>query len=243
MNLLVPYDCPTSALNYRLTLHSNIITLCNALVIVMPSATATFFRELSPDLFPVIIGHLPLVYRPSALLSLALTCHHLHNVVFPRLVYADVRLVGEDQGLSTLNALIAKAELVTEEDIQKRGNPSPSHCIHNLCLDFLIKTQDLIPSHSINRLQKLIDIGGLRHLSTLTLQITGNWVGTSTNHPMDGFLNLPSSFGRSLKTNCPNLKAIHLSYFSRELEKERIEPDIFASEVNITFLHIISRLT
>ncbi|KAF8963429.1 hypothetical protein BDZ97DRAFT_1919861 [Flammula alnicola] len=172
----------------------------------MPSASATSFSELFPELFPVIIGHLPL------------------------LMYGHVRLVGEDQALSTLNALIAKAEIVTEEDIQKQGNPSPSHCIRHLCIDSSIKTPIRTPGHSLNALQKLIDVDGLRHLSALTLQVIREWDGTEGNNPTDDFLKLPSSFDTSLKTKCPNLKAVHLSYFSQEFGKEWIEPEIFSIE-------------
>ncbi|KAF8963403.1 hypothetical protein BDZ97DRAFT_1661726 [Flammula alnicola] len=189
----------------------------------MSSASATSFSELFPELFPVIIGHLPLVYRPSTLLSLALTCHRLHDIVFPQLVYGHVRLVGEDQAISTLNALIAKAEL--------QGNPSPSHCIRHLCIDSSIKTPIRTPGYSVNALQKLIDVDGLRHLSALTLQVFGYWDGTEGNNPTDDFLKLPSSFGTSLKTKCPNLKTLHLSYFSQEFGKEWIEPEIFSFEL------------
>lgn len=128
--------------------------------VIMSISFTMSFSELSPELFPVIIGHLPLVYRPSTLLSLALTCHHVHDVVFPELVYDSVQLVREDQALTTLNMLITKAEVVTEEDIHNQGNPSPSHCIHHMCLDSSIKTPIDTPN-SLGALQKLIDVDGL----------------------------------------------------------------------------------
>jgi len=78
----------------------------------------------------------PSYYRSSSAclpsFDLTLTCHSLHEVVIPHLLYKDVRLVGEDQALPTLNTLIAKVKLVNEEVIQKKGNPSPSHYIHHL---------------------------------------------------------------------------------------------------------------
>ncbi|KAF8954053.1 hypothetical protein BDZ97DRAFT_1928947 [Flammula alnicola] len=203
----------------------------------MSSASATSFSELFPELFPIIIGHLPLVYRPSTLLSLALTCHRLHDIVFPRLVYGHVRLVGEDQAVSTLNALIAKAELVTKEDIQKQGNPSPSHCIRHLCIDSSIKLPICTSGHSLNALQKLIDVDGLRHLSALTLQVFGKWDWSKGDLPIDDFLKLPPSFGTCLKTKCPNLKTVRLSYFSQEFGKEWIEPEIFSLE-SLTSIHL-----
>ena len=140
----------------------------------------------------MIIEHLPVVYRPSILRSLALTCHRIHDVVFPELTYDSVWLVGEDQALTTLNMLTARAELVTAQDIQKQGNPSPSHCIHHICLDSSIKTPTHVPN-SLDALQKLIDVDGLRHLSSLTLRVDPT-----------GHLKLPSSFFTSLETKCPN---------------------------------------
>lgn len=208
----------------------------------MFASSVASFSELSPELFPVIIEQLPLVYRPSTLLSLALTCHRMHHIVFPELVYDSVRLVGEDQALTTLNMLIAKAELVTEQDIQKQGNPSPSHCIHNLCLDSSIKTPTRVPN-SLGALHKLIDVDGLRHLSSLTLQVVGEWDGTEGNDPMGHLLKLPSSFFTSLETKCPNLKRVRLSHFSQEFQKEWIEPHIFSIKVHATALCASSILT
>ena len=199
------------------------------------------FSKLSPELFPVIIEHLPLVYRPSTLRSLALTCHRIHDVVFPELTYDTVWLVGEDQALTTLKMLIARAELVTAQDIQKQGNPSPSHCIHRICLNSSITTPTHVPN-SLGALQKLIDVDGLRHLSSLTLQVVGVWDGTG-NGPTERLLKLPSSFFTSLETKCPNLKGVQLSNFSQEFGKEWIEPRIFSIKVNVTVLCANSTLT
>lgn len=205
----------------------------------MSSAPAIPFIELSPELYPVIIKQLPLLCRPSTLLSLALTCHRLHDIICPQLLYNDVRLVGEAQALPTLNALITKAELVTEEDIQKQGNPSLSHSIHHLCIESSIITPIRSP-YSINALQKLISLDGLRNLTALTLHIFGQLEldGTEGSDPSDDYLQLPSSFCADLKTKCPNLKAINLSYFTQVFENEWIEPDIFSVKVgDMIFTH------
>jgi len=199
----------------------------------MSTSLAASFSELPPELFPVIIGHLPLVYRPSILRSLALTCHRIHDVVFPELTYDTVWLVGEDQALTTLNMLIARAELVTAQDIQKQGNPSPSHCIHHLYLDSSIKTPTREVPNSLDALQKLIDVDGLRHLTSLTLHVNRRWDGTEGDDPTALFLKLPSSFFTSLETKCPNLKGIRLSDFLQEFRKEWIEPHIFSIKVDV----------
>jgi len=203
--------------------------------VIMSASSAASFSELSPELFPVIIEHLPLVYRPSILRSLALTCHRIHDIVFPELTYDTVWLIGEDQALTTLNMLIARAELVTAQDIQKQGNPSPSHCIHHICLESSIKTPIRVPN-SLGALQKLIAVDGLRHLSSLTVQVVCEWDGTEGNDPTGHLLKLPSSFFTSLKTKCPNLKRVQLSDFLQEFRKEWIEPHIFSIKVNVTIL-------
>ena len=200
------------------------------------SASATSFSDLFPELFLIISAHLPLVYRSSTLLSLALTCRCLHEVVIPHLLYNDVRLVGEDQALPTLNTLIAKAQLVNEEDIQKKENPSPSLFIHRLCIESSINTPIRTPDHSINALQKLVDVDGLRQLSDLTLHISEKWDGTSDTIG-DIYPTLPSSFFISLRTKCPNLKSIYLSGFAQGFENEWIEPELLSSDVRNTPMH------
>ena len=202
----------------------------------MASAT-TSFSELYPELFPVISAHLPLIYRPSTLLSLALTCHRLHEIVVPHLLYNDVRLVGEDQALPTLTMLIAKAESVDEADIQTKGNPSPSHCIHRLCIDSTISIPIIHhQNHSINVLQKLIDLDGLRHLSDLTLHIDLELDGTSEENEIDDndiYIILHSLFLTSLRTKCPDLKSVHFTDLSQKLENEWIESGLFSIEVKL----------
>jgi len=144
-----------------------------------------------------------------------------------------LRLVGEDQALTTLNMLIARAELVTAQDIQKQGNPSLSHCIHHICLDSSITTPNHTSS-SLGALQKLIEVDGLWHLSSLTLQVDCEWDGTEGDDPMGHLLKLPLSFFTSLKTKCPNLKSVRFSDFSQEFGKEWIEPHVFSIKVNFT---------
>jgi hypothetical protein len=111
--------------------------------------------------------------------------------------------VGEEQALRTLNTLIAKAALVNEEDIQKKGNPSLSHCIHHLCIDTIEFLMTPIRSfHQCTPETHRYD-DGLRHLSDLTLHTTGNI------HP--------TTFLESLRNKCPHLKNVYLTDFFRNL--------------------------
>ena len=188
--------------------------------------------ELPFELFLVISAHLPLPYRPSTLLSLALTCHRLYEVVIPYILYNAVRVVGEERALRTLNALTAKAASVNEEDIQKKGNPSPSHCIHHLCIESSVATPIRSPDHSINALQKLIDVDGLRHLSDLTIHIDAAWDRTSMTNSIDIYLTLPSLFLESLRKKCPHLKNVYLSPdIAQEFENKWIERELFSIKV------------
>lgn len=197
----------------------------------MSTSSGPSFVELSPELFPVIVEHVPLVYRPETLLALALTCHRIHEIVFPELVYDSVRLVGEDQALTILDDLISKAELVSQEDIQKRGNPSLSHCIHHLCLDSSIGTP-IRSRSSLDALRKLLEVNGLWHLMSLRLRVDANWDGTEDDDSA-GFITLPSSFFISLGKRCPHLQRTHISDVSQTFQREWIEPHIFSLEVSI----------
>jgi hypothetical protein len=139
--------------------------------------------------------------------------------------------VAED-AISTLIALIVKADL---GDIQKQGNPSL--CIRHLCMQSSIKTPLRPLDISINALKQLISMGGLRNLSTLTLQIPGCWDETG---PEEGnfYIQIPPLFYTDLKKKCPNLKAINLSYLTI-YKDEWIEPDIFSIKVYImVFVHV-----
>ncbi|KIM36808.1 hypothetical protein M413DRAFT_31425 [Hebeloma cylindrosporum] len=206
----------------------------------MSASSAASFHELPPELFPVIVEHLPLVYRPPTLRSLALTCHRIHDIVFPQLVYSTVRLVGEDQASTTLNTLIASAELVTAQNIPNNGNPSLSHCIRHLCLESSIKTPIRGPN-SLDALQKLMDVGGLQYLSSLTLQVHPEWDGTHGEDESGPYVKLPSSFLTSLEGKCPNLKRVQFSDFPQQFGKEWIEPHIFSIK-RLTSIRIESHL-
>ena len=124
----------------------------------MGPSSATHISELPFELFHVISSHFPLAYRPSTLLSLALTCNRLYEVVVPYLLYNAVRVQGEEQASRTLNMLTAKAAPLSEEDIQKKRNSSPSHCIHHLCINTSITIPILTSDHSINAVRMPLGI-------------------------------------------------------------------------------------
>jgi hypothetical protein len=202
-----------------------------------------YFNDLFPELFLVISNHLPLAYRPQTLLSLALTCRHIREIVIPHLLYRDVRLVN-NQALHALKIWNAKAQAVTEEDIQKNGNPSPSHFIHHLCIDAALATPlaTKSPDHCLDALHRLIDVNGLRNLTSLTLHIRSRWDGLELEDFTDAFLIMPSSFWQSLKSKCPNLKHIHMTDMSQKLGDEWIERELFSSKVSGLSWHYLSHV-
>ena len=204
----------------------------------MGPSSATPIHELPLDLFPVISSHLPLIYRPSTLLSLALTCHRLYEIVVPQLLYNAVRVEDEEeeQALQTLNMLIAKAEpTMIEEDssIQKKleRNPSPSHYIHHLFIDTEItEIPNPTSDHPISALQKLIDMDGLPHLSNLTLHINGEYhVDAGTTKWCH--LTLTSLLQMESLKKCPHLKSIDLCDFTYEFYKTWTEHELFSNKV------------
>jgi hypothetical protein len=198
---------------------------------VMGPASATPISELPFELFLVISSHLPLAYRPSTLLSLALTCHRFYEVVVPYLLYNAVRVEGEEQALRTLNTLTAKAAPMIEEDIQKKRNPSLSHCIHHLFINTSISTLPIPTSdHSISALQKLIYMDGLPHLSDLTLHIGGEW-DTTLLTDINIYLTLSSLFLVESLKKCPNLRKVHLTDFTHQFEKKWMEHELFSNKV------------
>jgi hypothetical protein len=139
----------------------------------MPSVN---FNQLYPELFPVISSHLPLAYHPLALLALAFTCHQIHEIVVPNLLYTSVCLV-DILAASALNALNAQAQTITDKDIQKKANLFPSHYIQHLCINAPTKAPVSTTDNLINTLHKLIDVGRLWNLSSLMLHIINDWDG------------------------------------------------------------------
>jgi hypothetical protein len=204
----------------------------------MLSSLVAPFNDLAPELISEISRHLPLVYCPSTILSLALTCHRTHDIVAPFLLYNNVHLM-DDQAFPTLEMLNAKAEIVTEEDILIKGNPSPSHCIHHLAIDSSISIPvSTTHDHWFSLLHKLIDMDGLRNLLSLTLHIESDQTGMDEMdffYSAEAYFAISPSFWRSLKFKCPNLKNIHMTGISQQFGDEWIDRELFAFNVSALF--------
>ena len=203
------------------------------------STPAMSFKNLFPELFPVITNHLPLAHRPTTLLSLALTCHQIYRVIVPYLLYRDVRLAG-DQSVSALTALNAKAQSVTKREA------SPSHCIRHLCINSVSKFGVFSPNSVLDILQNLIDADGLPNLSSLTLHISSDWNGiVQLENIIDAYLIIPSQFWQSLKSKCPNLKNINMTEISQTVGDEWIERELLslkASQLSYGHLSIFANV-
>ncbi|KAG6835358.1 hypothetical protein H0H93_002193 [Arthromyces matolae] len=177
----------------------------------MSKATPVTLNDVFPELFPVIFTHVPLPNRVPTLLSLALTSHHLHNVIIPHVLYNDVRLVGEDQALPVLKRFLEAVKDASRNN--NEGTIIPTQCVHHLCIDSM---QIGVPDTSLTQLQNLIDIDALTNLVSLTLHIEG-----------DDSAPLPKTFWSSLKEHCPNLKGIHLTGIPPDDNTEWIQSEIF----------------
>jgi hypothetical protein len=163
--------------------------------------TPTNITSLAPELFLLVSRHIPRLYRPASLLTLALTCRRLHEVVIPRLLYHDVRLEGDATwALSFLEPLRAAAELTSEKDVQL-GNIPLSHHIHSLCIrnyEYCTEFAQIV----LYELRLLIQCGGLRNLQSFTIHLRGDL------HSWDG---IDRPFWRTAKAQCPRLTEVHLS--------------------------------
>ena len=144
--------------------------------------------DLPVELVSDISAYLPLIYRPATLLSLALTCRSLYSVVFPRILYRDVRLTGERQAISFLKSSISG--LQTSD-----GTNQPlSQYIKNLCIESLDERLEDEPKHSIAVLEELLSLEGLPNLMSLTLHFEddSDKEGEESNYSL--FMNLMHGF-------------------------------------------------
>ena len=140
-----------------------------------------------------IPNQLPIVCRPAALISLALTCRSLHDLIIPRTLYRVVWLEGEQRALyflSRFNAQLSKG-------------PQLSRHIHYLCIvSELSENVRNGPTNVLQELRVLISAGGLRNLIAFTLHLEAGWGAL-------GELN--RSFWDALAKNCSMITRVHLT--------------------------------
>jgi hypothetical protein len=171
---------------------------------------------LLPEIFPIILSHLPLCTQPSTLLALALTCRRLNNIIVPRLLYQHVRLRGQKRAIEVLRMLAA-------EQVQNMpaGQPALGHHIHRLFIlaglsdgarvSPLEVDSNMTTVNAITYLRALIDLRGLPNLISLTFHARPRPWYEDGFQPLLDPRRLDISFWRSLEKQCPRLTELSVT--------------------------------
>ncbi|KAF8877825.1 hypothetical protein CPB84DRAFT_1794588, partial [Gymnopilus junonius] len=151
------------------------------------------FVNISPELYPIIVDHLPLYATSSTLLALALTNHHISEIVLP-LLYSRLRL-SDDR---TFGHVVRELHVICK--------PSLSHNIQN----------PGSPGAVIRRVEEVILSGCLPFLHTLELTIV--WGRYYDSGSTLGCGSLTKAFSARLKQSCPRLRCLILRNFGEYCE-------------------------
>ncbi|KDR74507.1 hypothetical protein GALMADRAFT_141537 [Galerina marginata CBS 339.88] len=152
------------------------------------------FRKLLPELFPVVAGHLPLYATPATLLSLALTNHDIHNIVYP-LLCSRVILRNEDDALNFLQMILIDGHLGTA--IRE---------LHIMSGLSKATRSGERPFDVVKVVEMVITRGSLPHIHTFSLHLLATWVWD--NDYVSGHGKLSARFWRELPSKCPRLRGI-----------------------------------
>ena len=175
---------------------------------------AVSLDSLPPELVHEIPAHLPNLHRPSVLLSLALTCRFLYDIIIPNLLYQAVWLEGEARAMGVLSGFNAR--------LGQNSYHRISHHVRYLAIksDINRATQDELPTNSFRGLRTLINAGGLPKLVSLSLHFGKRWFWD----PSDlGIIRkcgeLDHSFWGALRDKCPSLTHVRLTGVIQDSEE------------------------
>jgi hypothetical protein len=160
-------------------------------------------KAIPPEIVAEIQSYLPIVYRPAALMSLALTCRSLCGVIIPGMLYNAVWLEGEGRALPILSRF----------NTQLSQGPQLSRYIRYLSIvSELSKKVREGPTNVLRELRALISAGGLRNLVAFTLHLEDGWFwANDRGHALQGFGELDRPFWEALAKNCPLITRVHLT--------------------------------
>ncbi|KAG6823170.1 hypothetical protein H0H92_011175, partial [Tricholoma furcatifolium] len=149
--------------------------------------------RLLPELFPLILYHIPVSSRIPTSLSVSLTCRLLYNVIIPNVLYHDVRLIEDDRAHCLLERLIDLAD-PSEDNSQGGGNFTliPYQCIRHFSIEI-----SKLEAPLTGILQRLLDSEKLTNLVSFALRFLAEAI-------------LPATLWQSIKEHCPNLKEVAL---------------------------------
>lgn len=166
-------------------------------------------NELNPDIYPIIVAHLPLYIAPSTLLALSLTNRHISSIAVP-LLYS--RLILRNKADATLM-------------MQKlMDNPSFGRFVRELH----------IMSNVIDKVEGVILNGYLPFIHTLNLHLITGWYHDDNNYnSVYGFGRLGKQFLIKLKEKCPRVRSIILTGFRDDPEDPWFE-DSGVMEVSVS---------
>lgn len=160
---------------------------------------------LSPELFPLISDHLPRTYRSASLLTLAMACRRLRDVIIPHVLYREVWIEGETPSFEFFERLREEAALANGQDLgEEEGGCMPrSHHIHFLSLSL---DSDVTPGgqhYALREALLLVQCGGLLNLESLNIRLSRD---QQDQDPMLG-----QEFWSAVRNQCPRLRAARLT--------------------------------
>jgi hypothetical protein len=174
--------------------------------------TTSQLNHLLPEIYPIIAAHLPLYATPPTLLALALTNHHISQIVFP-LLYSRLVLKTETHAILVLQKIA---------DNPRFGRVIRElHIMSDLSVDTRKKHRH---SDVMKRLENVISMGHLPFIYTLGLHLMYGWYyyyNTSGHfQPLEHFGKLSKDFAGKLREKCPRLRGLILEGFSGSDEYE-----------------------
>ncbi|KAH6885607.1 hypothetical protein BKA70DRAFT_1444997 [Coprinopsis sp. MPI-PUGE-AT-0042] len=158
-----------------------------------------------PELFPLIVAHIPLYSVASTLLSLALTNRRSYSIIVPEFLFQHVVLKGREDTMRTLNFLLL--------------SPGISSLVQGLHISALFEVFPWIYDCKFPQtLDTLFKSGHLKNLKMLELHVGWrNWediFGGMKGWPMDRLKGL--MFWHNLKSYCPQLEHISCGHLDRK---------------------------
>ncbi|KAG6915215.1 hypothetical protein DXG01_012686 [Tephrocybe rancida] len=194
----------------------------------MPVTDEGPLNSLLPEIYPIIIAHLPLYATPSTLLALALTNHHVSDIALPLLCS---RLVLKNEA----DALLLLQKLMDDPPFGRVVREL--HIMSDLSLN--TRSQNP-PSDVVRRVSDVISKGYLPFIHTLGLHLGKGWY--HDEDPVNGFGQFEKGFWTQINQKCPKLRALILEGFEEAEEPWFVDSGILeVPDITSLSLHIFGR--
>ncbi|KAF8990561.1 hypothetical protein BDQ17DRAFT_1547166 [Cyathus striatus] len=157
---------------------------------------------LLPELFPIIISHIPLYLTPSTVLSLATVNKALHRIIVPRLLYSCIITQDEESAIKMILRLIQNPKL---------GASVREFYIYS-GLSENVRNGTKGPFNVVDGLEQLITKCGVPNLHSLGVYLHPSWYRTENyDHIPGDYGQLKINFWNALSKNCPSIRSIILN--------------------------------